>query len=251
MIKSAVHNFFRAFGLDLVRHHPPQETFPPDFSAEEIEIVRAVSPWTMTSPERIFALIQATRYVSQNRLLGDIVECGVWKGGSMAAVARTLVSLRDTSRDLYLFDTFAGMSAPTMHDVEYSGKQASQLLHDDARMRCDDAPLEAVRELLYATGYPREKLHFIKGKVEDTIPGTAPAAISLLRLDTDWYESTRHELVHLYPRLAGAGVLIIDDYGHWKGSRQACDEYFAQNRVPILLNRIDYTGRIAIKPPST
>jgi hypothetical protein len=68
-----------------------------------------------------------------------------------------------------------------------------------------------------------------------------------LRLDTDWYESTKHELVHQYPKLSVGGVLIIDDYGHWQGARQAVDEYFNDNRLPILLNRIDYTGRIAIK----
>ncbi len=102
--------------------------------------------------------------------------------------------------------------------------------------------------MLYATGYPREKIHFVRGRVEETIPASAPDSIALLRLDTDWYDSTRHELVHLFPRLLKAGVIIIDDYGHWQGCRQACDEYFAQNRIPILLNRIDSTGRIALKP---
>jgi hypothetical protein len=97
------------------------------------------------------------------------------------------------------------------------------------------------------TGYPQHKLHFIRGRVEDTIPVEAPERISLLRLDTDWYESTRHELIHLFPRLASGGVVIIDDYGHWKGARRAVDEYFRENGIPILLNRIDYTGRTAIK----
>ena len=86
------------------------------------------------------------------------------------------------------------------------------------------------------------------GRVEDTIPDQAPARIALLRLDTDWYESTRHELEQLWPRLAPGGVLIVDDYGHWQGARQAVDEYFAAHRVPMLLNRIDYTGRIGVKP---
>jgi hypothetical protein len=88
----------------------------------------------------------------------------------------------------------------------------------------------------------------VKGRVEDTLPASAPEQISLLRLDTDWYESTRHELQHLYPRLARRGVLIIDDYGHWQGARQATDEYLAEHRIPLLLNRIDPTARIALKP---
>jgi hypothetical protein len=90
-------------------------------------------------------------------------------------------------------------------------------------------------------------MFFIKGKVEETIPEQAPAQIALLRLDTDWYESTYHELVHLYPRLSPGGILIIDDYGHWAGARKAVDEYFAEHRLNLFLHRIDYTGRICIK----
>jgi O-methyltransferase len=235
-------------GFDVVRFRPELQRFPPDFSTEDIEIIREVRPWTMTSAERIFALIQAVRYVSANSVPGDIVECGVWKGGSMAAIARTLLQVKDNSRDLYLFDTFKGMPAPTPEDREYSGKQASEILLEDSRFMCADAPLEGVKKVLYDTGYPRDRIHFVQGDVTETIPASAPNSISLLRLDTDWYKSTKHELVHLFPRLARGGVIIIDDYGHWKGSRQACDEYFTQNRIPILLNRIDYTGRIALKP---
>jgi hypothetical protein len=248
MIKAAIHKTFRFFGLDIVEFPGQEQAYPPDFGKDETEIVREVRPWTMTSVERIYALIQAVRYVSANNIAGDIVECGVWKGGSMAAIARTLIQLQDVKRDLYLFDTFEGMSEPTAKDIDYSGKQAAEVLREESGFKCADAPLEQVKEVLYGTGYPRERIHFVRGKVEQTVPASAPDSISLLRLDTDWYTSTKHELVHLFPRLAQAGVIIIDDYGHWRGSREACDEYFAQNRIPILLNRIDYTGRIALKP---
>lgn len=247
MIKSAIHKSFRAFGLEITRLRDQEENYPPDFHQEEADTIREVRPFTMTSAERIYALIQAVRYVTKNAIEGAIVECGVWKGGSMAAVARTLLQLRDVERDLYLFDTFEGMSEPTASDSDYSGKQASELLQENPSFRCADAPMDFVKNVLLKTGYPGERVHFIQGKVEQTIPASAPDSISLLRLDTDWYESTKHELVHLFPRLSHNGVIIIDDYGHWKGSRQACDEYFAENRVPILLNRIDYTGRIALK----
>ena len=166
----------------------------------------------------------------------------------MAAASRALLQKNDASRDLYLFDTFQGMTDPTAKDVDYSGMSASQVLIEDPGFKCANAPLEEVKRLLYATGYPNERIHFIPGRVEDTIPASAPASIALLRLDTDWYESTRHELIHLFPRLSTGGVLLIDDYGHWQGSRLACDEYFEQNRIPLLLNRIDDTGRIALKP---
>jgi O-methyltransferase len=246
VIKKAVHSLFRTFGLDVIKFD--REAMPADFGREDVAIIRAVQPFTMTSPERIFALIQAIRYIQKRAIPGSIVECGVWKGGSMAATARALLETNDVSRDLYLFDTFEGMTDPTSKDVDYSGVSASQVLTRDPGFKCANAPLEEVKKLLYATGYPRERLHFIPGRVEDTIPVSAPASIALLRLDTDWYESTRHELVHLFPRLAAGGVIIIDDYGHWRGSRLACDEYLEQNRIPLLLNRIDFTGRIALKP---
>jgi len=240
MIKDKIHELLRSFGLDVVR-------FPPvDFRNDEREIFHAVRPLTMTSPERIYVLIQAVRYLTTAALPGAVVECGVWKGGSMAAVARTLLQMKDVSRDLYLFDTFQGMSEPGTADVDYSGRSAAKVWAEANGVWCD-APLEQVKATLYATGYPKEKIHFIEGRVEDTLPASAPDSIALLRLDTDWYDSTRHELIHLFPRLIRAGVLIIDDYGHWQGSRKACDEYFEQNRVPILLNRIDVGGRVAIR----
>jgi hypothetical protein len=83
--------------------------------------------------------------------------------------------------------------------------------------------------------------------VEDTIPREAPAEIAILRLDTDWYESTKLELIHLYPKLSIGGILIVDDYGHWEGARRAADEYIRENKLVILFQRIDYTGRIAVK----
>jgi O-methyltransferase len=248
MIKGAIHKSFRLFGLDIIQFPPKEQSYPPDFRKEEAELIREVRPWTMTSMERIYALIQAVRYVSANAIEGAIVECGVWRGGSMLAVAKTLLGLQNTERDLYLFDTFEGMSKPTGKDVDYSGKRAFDVLQEDPGYKCEGAPLEEVKKVLYATGYPKEKLHFVAGKVEETLPGGAPETISLLRLDTDWYASTKHELVHLFPRLARGGVIIIDDYGHWRGLQQACDEYFAEKSIPILLNRIDYTGRMALKP---
>lgn len=248
MIKAAIHTTFRLFGLDIV-HYPPRDVVtPPDFREDELEILRQVRSWTMTSPDRVYALIQAVRYISANHIPGALVECGVWKGGSMAAVARTLIQSKDLSRELYLFDTFEGMTAPTEKDLDYTGVKASKVLQDIPGDRCEDAPLEQVKEVLYATGYPKERIHFVRGRVEETIPSSAPDQIALLRLDTDWYESTKHELIHLFPRIPKAGVIIIDDYGHWQGSRKACDEYFVENRIPILLNRIDYSGRIALKP---
>jgi O-methyltransferase len=217
--------------------------FPPDYEANDIEIIHAVEPYTMTSTERIRALIHAVRHIVRNRISGDMVECGVWKGGSVMAMALTLLQLGHRERSLYLFDTFSGMTPPTDRDVDYQGQQARTILDD---VRCEAAQQE-VETAVFSTGYDREKIHFVKGPVEETIPAHSPESIALLRLDTDWYESTQHELFHLFPRLARGGVIIIDDYGHWRGARQAVDEYLAQNQIPLLLHRIDYTGRIGVK----
>ena len=217
--------------------------FPPDFEARDVEIIRAVEPYTMTSTERIHALIQAVRHIVRSRIPGDMVECGVWKGGSVMAMALSLLQLGDRDRSLYLFDTFSGMTPPTARDVDFEGQQAHTILNE---VRCEVSQHE-VENAVFSTGYDRDRIHFVPGRVEETIPAHAPELIALLRLDTDWYESTQHELLHLFPRLARGGVIIIDDYGHWRGARQAVDEYITQNEVPLLLNRIDYTGRIGVK----
>jgi hypothetical protein len=144
-----------------------------------------------------------------------------------------------------LYDTFEGMPEPQALDVSVFRQSARQQWQKDGKW-CY-ASLEDVRRAVLSTGYDESRIHFVKGKVEETIPSQAPERISLLRLDTDWYESTLHELVHLYPRLVPGGVIIIDDYGHWQGARRATDEYLRFNRIPLLLSRVDYTCRIGVK----
>ncbi len=237
-------------GAGVEQEAPRTHAFPLDFEAADIELCRRVGPYTMTTPARIYALVRAVEYVSARAIPGALVECGVWRGGSMMAVALTLLRLGITDRDLYLFDTFSGMTAPTDEDVERSGTRAADLLAEESR---DSdvwaiASIDEVREAVFSVGYPQERIHFVQGPVEETLPANAPDGIALLRLDTDWYSSTKHELVHLFPRLAAGGVLILDDYGYWQGARRAADEYMSENEVPLLLNRIDNTARMAVKP---
>ncbi|MDE2082003.1 MAG: class I SAM-dependent methyltransferase [Burkholderiales bacterium] len=221
-----------------------------DLDAADRAIVQRVAPYTLTGLERRASLIGAVDHLVRHRIEGDIVECGVWRGGSMMAVALALLARGDTARHLYLYDTFEGMSEPGVADRSHTGEAAADQLARTARGQgvwCE-AGLDDVQANLWATGYPREHIHFVQGKVEDTIPATLPGRIALLRLDTDWYESTRHELQHLYPRLQRHGVLLIDDYGHWQGARQAVDEYFAGHGPELFLHRVDYTARLLIKP---
>jgi len=230
---------------------PP--VLPPDFDPELEAIVRRVRRYTMTTPRRIAALCDGVEYVVRREVPGAIAECGVWRGGSMMAVALTLRRLGVTDRDLYLFDTFRGMPPPTPEDTRSLYDGYSPVKHWRKRERGElntwhYVPAERVRAAVLSTGYPAERVHLVEGRVEDTLPAEAPGELALLRLDTDWYESTRHEMEHLYPRLRSGGVLLLDDYGHYEGARRAIDEYFAERGERLLLSRIDYTGRIAVKP---
>jgi len=243
--------FAKAIGYTW-RAYAPFEASLPESGEADLQIIREVKQFTMTSPERIYGLITAVRYVIGNSISGDIVECGVWKGGSMMAVARTLLSLNSKDRHLYLFDTFAGMTAPTRKDGSRFGKKSpheefSAMQNTDGTNQWCFSSLEETRRNMTSVGYPEERIHFVKGPVEETIPANGPKEIALLRLDTDFYESSKHEMVHLFPRLVSGGVLLLDDYGHWEGQRLAVDEYLAEHKVRLLLNRLDYTGRIGVK----
>ena len=217
-----------------------------------MRIIHRVAPYTMTSPERISALIKAVQYLCENNIPGDIVECGVWRGGSSMAAALGLLEKHSTDREIWMLDTYKGMAKPGDEDVDLRGGVALERFESseskDGYSNWCYATLDDVKRNLESTGYPSVKLHFIEGKVEDTLPSHAPQNIALLRLDTDWYESTLHELVNLWPRLVPAGICILDDYGHWRGARKAVDEYFEANKLHVFLNRIDYSGRLIVKP---
>jgi O-methyltransferase len=212
-----------------------------------------VKPYTMTSVERVVALCQSIAYLENHRIPGAIVECGVWRGGSMMAAALSLLALESTQRQLYFFDTFEGMPAPTDVDVDWHGRAARDLMRHaspEAEMIRAKSSLAEVQQAMMLTRYPWEKLRFVPGRVEETLPKHAPRQIALLRLDTDWYESTYHELEHLYPSLVDDGILIVDDYGHWQGARKAVDDYFRRQGLEADLRTIDFTGRLMLKKAS-
>jgi hypothetical protein len=189
--------------------------------------------------------------VETSKLDGDFVECGVWKGGSTLAAAKMFEYLDSFHRKLWLFDTFEGMSVPTKNDIDLTGAYAEDRMRIEERRTSHIwayAELTEVKQNLKLTAYPQDRIIFVKGKVEDTLRNDLlPDKISILRLDTDWYESTLIEMEILYPRVVNGGIIIIDDYGHWKGSKKAVDEYFKTKGLNVFLNRIDYTGRLIIK----
>ena len=223
----------------------PEETPEPEFE----RMRERCAPYTMTSRERLYSVYQAARYLVGASVEGDVVECGVWRGGSAMMAALAFAASSDTRR-LWLYDTFEGMPAPTAQDTASWEADPHEEWARNQRDGINEwcySPLEEVRANMVSTGTPADRLEFVQGKVEETIPGRVPEQIALLRLDTDWYESTRHELIHLFPRLVRGGVLIVDDYGHWPGVRRAVDEHLAEHDVHLLLARVDYAGRMAVK----
>ncbi len=198
----------------------------PDVDDAALACAQYVKPYTLTSLERILALRQAVQYVVHNEIAGDIVECGVWRGGSMMAVARTLIELRALRR-LYLFDTFEGMPPPAEVDRDYRGRAAAEQMaavRPIARWMKSNATCAApvMTRARWCSSRGRSRIRFRR---------RPPTGSALLRLDTDWYESTYHEMRHLYPRLVVGGVLIIDDYGHWQGARRAVDQYIQEQHL--------------------
>lgn len=235
--------------LDARRRHLK---VPRDMPGEFVALYDKARPFTLTSVERMYALHEGVRHVVRQGIAGDLVECGVWRGGSAMLMALALLAEGETGRRIHLFDTFAGMTRPGEIDrrARDGAEQVSRWRHFDKGERNDwcYAPLAEVRANMLSTGYPETALVFVEGRVEETLPARAPERIALLRLDTDWYASTYHELVHLFPRLAPGGVLLLDDYGSFEGARRAVDQYLAEQGVNLFLHRIDSTGRIAVKP---
>ncbi|MEM9111056.1 MAG: TylF/MycF/NovP-related O-methyltransferase [Planctomycetota bacterium] len=218
----------------------------------EREFAQAYLPvreFTMVDWERCYSVWNSLNYVLNAGIPGALVECGVWKGGVCMLMAKTLKDRGVTDRELYLYDTFAGMAEPTDRDVSFSGQVAQtkwrQSQHADHNTWCY-APLEQVQQNLASTGYASSRCRFIQGKTQDTLPETLPDQIALLRLDTDWYESTYHELTHLYPRLAPGGVVIFDDAYFWHGQRMAMERYFQEQGITLCLNRVGISS-VAVK----
>ena len=242
----------RKVGLQVSRLKSGIGQLPIEATESDKAIIRAVQPFTMTSSERLWSLLNAVRYLESSRVAGDFVECGVWRGGSVMAMAHELGRLGTDDKRIWLYDTFTGMTKPTSRDVEsVSGISASTMLSqtpkgDGNNVWCVASRTD-VESNLRSTGYPLELFTFVEGDVAQTLRRSVPAQVGLLRLDTDWYESTKASLEVLYPRLAVGGVCILDDYGHWRGARAAVDDYFAEQGHRPYMHAIDFSGRVFIK----
>lgn len=203
------------------------------------DFINIVKPYSMTSVERITELFNSLEYIRLNNIDGDIVECGVWKGGNILGIIEYL-NFYNIKKEVWLYDTFQGMTKPENVDIDLNGNYAEDMLHIPVVLAYSS--LEEVKKNLSKSNFDKNNLKFIIGDISETLLNSEniPKKISLLRLDTDWYKSTKDELFFLYPKLTENGILIVDDYGHWKGSKKAVDEYFDGKN--IIIEKIDYTG---------
>jgi hypothetical protein len=247
-MKQLVRRALRRCGYRIVRD-PPLERLIPELQPHQRDWLTEASRFSMTGPIRMWALVQALEDTTRRGLRGDFVECGVWRGGNLLLAAQVRAHLGARWK-IWGYDTFAGMSAPTEHDHKNRDDRPAletfrQLDRGDHNDWCY-ASLEEVRANVRRAGGAAQ-IELIRGKVEDTLTSEAnlPEHIAVLRLDTDWYESTKAELEILYPRLVDGGVLIIDDYGEWAGAKRAVDEYFAGQE--IWLQYVDPSCRMVVK----
>ena len=195
-------------------------------------------------PEIAWSIYKTIEYVVTNDIPGDIVQCGVWSGGSARFIAESLRHFGDTSRAIYLYDTYEGMPEPDDVDKDSTGVPAASSWNWH-RSQNPGQPnwgfggsIDDVKGVVHLSGYPEDKIIFVKGLVEDTLKHTIPKSISFLHLDTDFYASTLCELEYLFPLLSISGVINIDDYWYYQGVRAAADEYIAKNNCRLLLTMV-------------
>ena len=241
-----INKILKPFKIKISRVGNIKSIYPVEATERDIEIINYIlnPDWdkklSLVTIDKLMNVIQSTKYIIENNIEGDFVECGVWRGGCSLAIAMVLNDLK-VDRKIYLFDTFEGMTRPGNEDYGYDGFNPLKVFEEKQKDNFNDycyASLEYVvskfKDLKldkYAT--------FIKGDVLKTLnqEENIPNKIALLRLDTDWYESTKLEMEKLYPKLVRNGVLLIDDYGDWQGCKKAIDEYFKENNstgTPLL-----------------
>ena len=210
------------------------------------ELYEKIKDYTMCTIERFDNFCNAIE--TTRNLEGTIVECGVWKGGMICGASRFALN-NNINRNFYAFDSFIGFPEPTDKDiVAYTNKSALEL--ENWGMKRAPVQLESLNSLLECMELLNIPTHIItpvKGWFKDTVPFFTDNIV-ILRLDGDWYESTKVCLENLYDKVVSGGIIILDDYGYWKGCKEATDEFLRERKVDVILNRTDYTEVWFIKP---
>ena len=245
IINKIIKFFLKKFNLVLIN----QDQLIVELTKEDEKLISLVSKYTMTPKIRIYNLLQSLKDLEQRNIKGDYVECGVWKGGNILLFKKFMEDKKNIRKKIYAYDTFEGMTVPDENDFNLKTKQKAEdlLLASDKKSNLTGiCKLDDVKKNI-STHSNLDSIIFVKGDVENTleIDQNLPEKICLLRLDTDWYRSTKKELEKLYNRVSVGGIIIIDDYGHWSGSKKAVDEFFSDKYV--WMHYVDYACRLIIK----
>ena len=248
VLKKILKKSFEKFGYKLLNLENDEFS---QFNKNDQFIVNLYSKYSMTSDLRRSALLKSFHYIKDYKIKGDFVECGVWEGGNIMTL-KHLENIYETKKKIYAYDTFLGMSRPSEYDIKIKGglvasNKFKKLQDGNEFSEWDKCTIEKVKQNFSKHNLDMFNVELIKGKVENTLLNkqNLPKSISLLRLDTDFYESTKIELEILYPLLSKGGVLIIDDYGAWQGAKKAVDEYFKD--TVVWMHYIDHDCRLIIK----
>lgn len=254
IINETIFKIMRSFGYGRIDPRYSLEKYAVELNKNEIEIIQYVlkEGYTMTTIPRLVNTLKSCKYVVENKIPGDFVECGVWRGGN-SILAKKIFEAMGSDKKVWMFDTFEGMTEPSEIDKKFYNNISAKINYKktlgNSHSNWCYASMEDVKKNFETSLLDMSLVKFIKGDVCKTLTKNEnlPEEISVLRLDTDWYESTKVELEVLFPLLSMRGVLIVDDYGSWIGSRKAVDEYFSKQHYKPLLNIVDHTGRTALK----
>ena len=206
----------------------------------------------MTGPHRMYALVKCLENVVENNIEGDFVECGVWRGGNLI-LSQKIFDKHSSNKKVYGYDTFSGMTEPSSNDVDFRLDFAETLMKKTNKIdnKKNIWAFVSKEKVLFNISkfFKKHNIKLIEGDVRETllVNENLPSKISILRIDTDWYDSTKVELEILFPLLQKKGFLIIDDYGHFMGAKKAVDEYFEKNNIKPYLHIVDYSCRVFIK----
>jgi len=248
-LKKLIKKILKYFNLSLSRIDI-KKNLPVETEKKIIKFINISNQFSMTGHQRMYLLSQAVLNAKNKRLEGDFVECGIWKGGNIL-LYKLLNDFYDLKKTIFAYDTFDGMTTPDKNDIDFQGNLAyneiiaNKKINDKNNIHCFSSISSVQKNILKYSNL--KNIKFIIGPVEKTLLSkeNLPKKISILRLDTDWYASTKIELEILYPKLVNGGVLIIDDYGHWQGCRKATDEFFFNKKK--WLHVVDKTCRYLIK----
>ncbi len=206
-------------------------------SLKTVRSIQMVRGYTALLPLRLAALHKLCREIDRQSVPGDVIECGVYNGGSAALMA-SVCTRSPLHRSVWLFDSFEGLPEPTEKDGD-KARSCGWWCHGD---------LSKVRAVFQKLRIPESHIHIIKGWFQDTFPSVRTGDIALLHIDADWYESVKLCLERFYDSVQPGGFVVIDDYGHWEGCKRATDEFLKDRSLDIKLTRVDYTGRYFQKP---